>query len=150
MVLQCPNPLCELVFQTSSDIQDHLNHPVLSCANRRHPECYPMTLECNPANSALSESQDSQANVQTSTINHIRQYHPNSGWTFGRAPNVFEQMNENKYAHHREHNLYWPFQGSQEWGLAKFLNETLNLTQIDKFLKLDWASQVQACSMQLY
>ncbi|EGO30139.1 hypothetical protein SERLADRAFT_404449 [Serpula lacrymans var. lacrymans S7.9] len=33
---------------------------------------------------------------------------------------------------------FWPFSSREEWELAEFLNENLNQTQLDAFLKLKW------------
>ncbi|EGO22837.1 hypothetical protein SERLADRAFT_371115 [Serpula lacrymans var. lacrymans S7.9] len=65
-------------------------------------------------------------------------YHPHSAYDYGRLPNILEEMNADKYASKRTHNVFWPFSSQKEWELAKFLMETLNQSQIDKFLKLAW------------
>jgi len=99
--------------------------------------------ECHP-NSFWTYGQASASNNPTGSTSSTQQYHPHSSWTYGQAPNVLEQMDKDQYAHLRKDNQFYPFQGSQEWGLAKFLNETLSIAQTDRFLKLDWVSQCWA------
>ncbi|KAG1800872.1 uncharacterized protein HD556DRAFT_1430227 [Suillus plorans] len=47
-------------------------------------------------------------------------------------------MKAHDYESAREHNMYYPFSGREEWELAKFLIENLNQGQISRFLKLLW------------
>jgi hypothetical protein len=165
--LACANPHCRLIFETWDDIRHHLNDPFLSCVRAVPPPHTNNTdisngfvgpsLDLNPDNLSTFHStaptyqispahngyqNTAQESSQAPQLNaRYQQYHPHSAWTYGQAPNVLEQMNDDQYAPCREKNMFYPFQGAQEWDLAKFLNETLNLTQIDQFLKLDWVSE---------
>ncbi|KAG2124547.1 hypothetical protein BD769DRAFT_1628761 [Suillus cothurnatus] len=66
-------------------------------------------------------------------------YHTKSGSIYGfQRPNTFERMKAHDYESAREHNVYYPFSGREEWELAKFLIENLNQGQISRFLKLSW------------
>jgi hypothetical protein len=68
------------------------------------------------------------------------QYHSRSGYTFGKAPNVLQQLQADQYEIYRAANTYWPFKDRADWELGKFLVETMNHSQINKFLNLDWVS----------
>ncbi|KAH9020515.1 hypothetical protein EDB84DRAFT_1589727 [Lactarius hengduanensis] len=47
------------------------------------------------------------------------------------------------FAHRRVNNPYYPFQGREEWGLARFLaRSSLSQSEIDEFLKLEWVQRL--------
>ncbi|KAG1907062.1 uncharacterized protein F5891DRAFT_940310 [Suillus fuscotomentosus] len=71
-------------------------------------------------------------------------YHTKSGSIYGfQRPNTFEHMKAHDYESAREHNVYYPFSGREEWELAKFLIKNLNQGQISRFLKLLWVKTRQ-------
>jgi hypothetical protein len=63
-------------------------------------------------------------------------YHPKSAYIFGRAPNLLEQLKNDQHENERRENYYYPFADQEEWGLAKFLCETMTGTDIDRFMGL--------------
>jgi hypothetical protein len=65
-------------------------------------------------------------------------YHPSSGYIFGKAPNILEAMENDKYAYRRRHAPFYPFQDQAEFELAKFLCERLTQSDLERFLKLEW------------
>lgn len=58
--------------------------------------------------------------------------------TYGRARNILEQMDLHLPAPQRAIKIFHPFTSRKEWELAKFLSQSLNQTQTDAFLKLEW------------
>ncbi|EGO20444.1 hypothetical protein SERLADRAFT_441791 [Serpula lacrymans var. lacrymans S7.9] len=75
---------------------------------------------------------------QTPPQGTVFQYHPNSGYKYGRGPNLFQQMDsdDNCFARYQRKQHFWPFATREEWELAMFLIENLNQMQLDAFLKL--------------
>ncbi|KAH7916830.1 hypothetical protein BV22DRAFT_973647, partial [Leucogyrophana mollusca] len=64
-------------------------------------------------------------------------FHPTSGYTYGNAPNIFEDMGSDPLEYRRSINPYYPFNDEDEWQLAKFLCETMTQAQIKRFLRLE-------------
>ncbi|KAH9011301.1 hypothetical protein EDB84DRAFT_1590710 [Lactarius hengduanensis] len=57
--------------------------------------------------------------------------------------NTFERITGDRFAHQRVNNPYYPFQGHEEWGLARFLaRSSLSQSEIDEFLKLEWVQHL--------
>ena len=113
----CSNSACEGFFET----HDVLIWHIASC----HSSPYP-SLNIHPTSSGQP-------------MNTTRRYHEHSGYyTFGCAPNTFEQMNDGPFKQEQDVNPYYPFLSQGEWSLAKFLVENLTQIQIKKFLALLW------------
>ena len=112
----CSNSACERSFETHDTLLRH----IASC----HSSPYPSS-NVHPTSSGQP-------------TNTTRRYHEHSGCTFGRAPNIFEQMNDGPFEQERKVNPYYPFRSRGEWSLAKFLVENLTQIQIKKFLALLW------------
>jgi hypothetical protein len=73
------------------------------------------------------------------------EYHPRSSFIYGRKANTFERTAGDSFAHRRANNPYYPFQGREEWGLARFLaRSSLSQSEIDEFLKLEWVPPFQS------
>lgn len=67
------------------------------------------------------------------------EYHPRSSFIYGQGANTFERIQGDSLAQRREANPHYPFQGREEWELARFLaRSSLSQTEIDDFLKLGW------------
>jgi hypothetical protein len=80
----------------------------------------------------------------TETATQLGQYHPNSGYIYGKALNTLERLaaesttRDETIGRARLQNPYYPFADQGEWELGKYLCETLNRGQITRFLKLEW------------
>jgi hypothetical protein len=70
------------------------------------------------------------------------QYHPSSGYIFGKAPNILEAMESDQFAYRRVNTPFYPFQDQAEFELGKFLCERLTQSDVDRFLKLEWVCLV--------
>ncbi|KAH7921465.1 hypothetical protein BV22DRAFT_1107182 [Leucogyrophana mollusca] len=121
---QCP--ICHKDFASPEDVVEHLDGEQSPCANS-------FIASPLPIPPGLRRPQIGRGGLPTRG-----QYHPTSGYTFGKAKNVLQQLEDDKYNEYRKENTYWPFKDEAEWGLAKFLARALNDTEIDQFLKLDW------------
>lgn len=58
--------------------------------------------------------------------------------TYERQPNTLERLDSDPYAQQRQENMFFPFASKDEWDLARFLSETLNQTETERFLKLNF------------
>ncbi|KAH8997724.1 hypothetical protein EDB86DRAFT_3064262 [Lactarius hatsudake] len=71
------------------------------------------------------------------------EYHSCSSFIYGQKANTFERIAGDRFAHRRVNNPYYPFQGREEWGLARFLaRSSLSQSEIDEFLKLEWVQRL--------
>ncbi|KAG1741973.1 hypothetical protein EDB19DRAFT_1895005 [Suillus lakei] len=66
------------------------------------------------------------------------QYHPSSGYIFGKAPNILEAMENDQFAYRQRNAPFYPFQDQAEFELGKFLCERLMQSDMEQFLKLEW------------
>ncbi|KAG1751909.1 hypothetical protein EDD22DRAFT_981686 [Suillus occidentalis] len=64
--------------------------------------------------------------------------HPKAGFIFGVGRNMFDRLEDDRYAYRRKINNHYPFRDEGEWELGKFMVENLTQTQMIKFLKLKW------------
>lgn len=84
----------------------------------------------------------SEISPHTDAPSTVVEYHPRSSFIYGQGANTFERILGDSFAafaHRREVNPYYPFQGREEWELARFLaRSSLSQTEIDDFLKLKW------------
>ncbi|EGN97231.1 hypothetical protein SERLA73DRAFT_74942 [Serpula lacrymans var. lacrymans S7.3] len=136
--VSCPTEGCSERFASWQEVINHLDDPFLSCV--------PIPLVASDGNQYhiqemlknLPEGMPLSDNQGIHPPGFKFSYHPHSAYDYGRLPNILEEMNADKYASKRTHNVFWPFSSQKEWELAKFLMETLNQSQIDKFLKLAW------------
>ncbi|KAH7903383.1 hypothetical protein BJ138DRAFT_1138745 [Hygrophoropsis aurantiaca] len=63
-------------------------------------------------------------------------FHLTSGYTYGKAFNIFEDMESDPLEYRRTHNSFYPYNDDNEWELAKFLCETMTQADIKRFLQL--------------
>lgn len=116
---QCPNAACEVFFETHNALVLHLN------------SCYSSIPHSSTMQDIHPTSHDRFPNTRA-------RYHTHLGYTFGRQPNTFEQINHGPFKQAREINPYYLFWSRGEWSLAKFLVENFKQTQINQFLTLPW------------
>lgn len=132
----CPNPHCIERFRCADDVTAHLGHRFSTCVNT--------SFAYSPAETSYyvdgSEEQHPDPGPSLPTSSRWAQYHPSSGWLYGKAPNTLQEIDQYEFAHRRKYNPYYPFSDDAEWKLAKFINETMTLSQANQFLKLDWVS----------
>lgn len=69
------------------------------------------------------------------------QYHPTSGYLFGRGETLLDKLRKDPYEGHRKLVPYYPFQDEGEWELAKFLSTHLTQAEMNEFLRLKWVSR---------
>lgn len=116
------------------DILEHLNYQHVP-----HTRYDPIPgTDDNPQGPPI----ESQVNQPALPPPGTYEYHPRPSQTFGSGPNTLEQMDQDQYAKYRTANPYYPFTDREEWALAKWMNRTLNKTQTDEFLKLEWVSML--------
>lgn len=116
---RCPNAACEVFFETHDALVLHLN------------SCYSSIPHSSTMQDIHPTSHDRFPNARA-------RYHTHLGYTFGRQPNTFEQINHGPFKQAQEINPYYPFRSRGEWSLAKFLVENFTQTQINQFLTLPW------------
>lgn len=145
--LPCGNPHCSQRFESPQDVVEHLNDIYSTCAP------FPTLPQVGEASEfdgyqqeyyAQPEAQE-PSSVQTNPLGRWAKYHPKSGWLYGESDNTLQQLDQDQFAHRRIHNPYYPFADQDEWKLAKFINETMTLTQADQFLKLGWVRVPFSC-----
>ncbi|KAH9009376.1 hypothetical protein EDB83DRAFT_2509004 [Lactarius deliciosus] len=113
-------PKCRRRFTSSRGVLTHLNHKQSSCYD---------FLDDTPT----------PPHVNTTTA----EYHSRSSFIYGEKANTFERIAGDRFAHRRVNNPYYPFQGREEWGLARFLaRSSLSQSEIDEFLKLEWVQRL--------
>ena len=125
--ISCPG--CKAVFPTADHIVDHLNSDTL---------CWPEDLRSKTlAPPPAFVHGPTRSQVQNLTYGT---FHPKSGYIFGSAPNLFEQMQQNEFEYHRLHNAYYPFKDQAEWELGWFicLCQSVSASNAERFLKLQW------------
>ncbi|KAG2363876.1 hypothetical protein BDR07DRAFT_1450527 [Suillus spraguei] len=122
--VKCPN--CGLEFTSNLAIVDHLNDQVNSCWS--HEPTYRV-----PVPPDFKQGDQDQEDI-------TGQYHPKSGYLFGRGRNILQEMKDHDpdQKHRRAITSSYPFADQAEWQLAEFLHQRLTQTDINKFLKLDW------------
>ncbi|KAH8983937.1 hypothetical protein EDB92DRAFT_1936602 [Lactarius akahatsu] len=128
-------PKCWRRFTNSQGVLAHLNHKKSSCYN---------FLDDDDALSAFVEEETQQSPAPAPTPPHVNttttEYHSHSSFIYGQKANTFERIAGDRFAHRRVNNPYYPFQGHEEWGLARFLTRSsLSQSEIDEFLKLEWS-----------
>ncbi|KAG2116454.1 uncharacterized protein F5147DRAFT_743089 [Suillus discolor] len=121
---KCPN--CGLEFASNLAVVDHLNDQTHSCWNRESTYRLPIPP-------AFQRGDNNREEV-------TGQYHPKSGYIFGRGRNILQEMEDHDLDQKRRRaiNPSYPFVDQAEWQLAEFLVQRLTQTDINKFLKLDW------------
>ncbi|KAG2113016.1 uncharacterized protein F5147DRAFT_744309 [Suillus discolor] len=121
---KCPN--CGLEFASNLAVVDHLNDQTHSCWNRESTYRLPIPP-------AFQWGDNNREEV-------TGQYHPKSGYIFGRGRNILQEMEDHDLDQKRRRaiNPSYPFVDQAEWQLAEFLVQRLTQTDINKFLKLDW------------
>lgn len=148
MSVPCGNPHCSELFDSPDDVIFHLEDHYSTCIPHfvpPQPEEYAFGVQPEE----LQVPFDRYQPFPEQPTNHPEpplpppqgrwtRYHPHSGAHYGKADNTLEQLDKDQYARRRVHNRYYPFADSEEWKLAKFINETMTLTQADQFLKLEW------------
>ncbi|KAH9001804.1 hypothetical protein EDB86DRAFT_3063618 [Lactarius hatsudake] len=138
-------PKCRRRFTNSRGVLAHLNHKKSSCYD---------FLDDDDALSAFVEEETQQRArfVQERSLPTFRNRVPSPAPSPSPAPapapapaptpphaNTFERIAGDRFAHRRVNNPYYPFQGREEWGLARFLaRSSLSQSEIDEFLKLEW------------
>ncbi|KIM59359.1 hypothetical protein SCLCIDRAFT_27327 [Scleroderma citrinum Foug A] len=60
-----------------------------------------------------------------------------SGYRFGKAGTLMDQLKADKHERHQEHQFYYLFSNEGEWDLVQFL-VTLTKAQVSRFLKSRW------------
>ncbi|KAH9009021.1 hypothetical protein EDB84DRAFT_1280815 [Lactarius hengduanensis] len=149
-------PKCRRRFTNSRGILAHLNHPKSSC--------YDFLDDYDAISAFVEEDTQQRAQfVQERSLptfqNHVSspapapapthvnttttEYHSRSSFIYGQKANTFERITGDRFAHQRVNNPYYPFQGHEEWGLARFLaRSSLSQSEIDEFLKLEWVQHL--------
>lgn len=164
MQVNCPNPQCNLVFESHEDLLAHISQPQRTCYSFfsgfgcPNPHCDKRFRSEEEIVSHLNQQEstcilpfapismpewDDGPSIQGpgiySTVDRWVEYHPTSGWKYGRGRNILQEMvHSDRYAHRRDRNPYYPWQDAAQWKLAKFVNEKMTLSDADRFLKLDW------------
>lgn len=157
----CPN--CRKRFSSSRGVQTHLNHKSSSCYSflddydalsafsqedmrfraQRAQERAQERAQAAPQNpTPFPPPPPSPISTEPPHINTTAtEYHPLSSYTYGSQENTFERVHNDRFAHRRSDNPYYPFQGCEEWELARFLaRSSLSQSEIDEFLKLRWVT----------
>jgi len=69
--------------------------------------------------------------------------YPGAAQTFGRGETFMNKFDADRHAENRHKHPYYPFASKGEWELASFLlRSDLSMNAIDKFLKLDFVSNL--------
>ena len=124
----CPG--CNVSFQSADHVAEHLNSET---------SCWPQDMRTKklPVPPAFICGEKPQAQGERPPV---ASFHPTSDYIYGRASNLFEQMQEDKFAHRRAHNIYYPFKDQAEWELGQFLCWSLSVSNTERLLKLRWVS----------
>ncbi|KAH7919080.1 hypothetical protein BV22DRAFT_1108185 [Leucogyrophana mollusca] len=131
---QAKCPICSQGFTSPKILVDHLNDTSQQCCSEFvcGPIPVPPGLYC--------------AHIGRGGNPVDISYHPKSGYTFGKALNILQQLEGDQYEKYCTNNSYWPFKDRADWELGKFLIETMNHSQTEKFLKLNWIEKREALS----
>lgn len=124
----CPG--CDVSFRSADHVAEHLNSET---------SCWPQDMHTKrlPVPPAFTHGEKPQAQGERPPV---ALFHPTSGYIYGRAPNLFEQMEQDKFAHRHAHSIYYPFKDQAKWELGQFLCRSLSASDADRLLKLQWVS----------
>ncbi|KAG1845377.1 hypothetical protein C8R48DRAFT_617186 [Suillus tomentosus] len=125
---KCPQCLTDL--PSNEAVLEHL---------QQGNDCWPQIQDCRiPVPPAFLRSTS-----ETGKDHILGQYHPSSGYIFGKAPNILEAMESDQFAYRRHNTPFYPFQDQAEFELGKFLCERFMQSDIDRFLKLEWVRRAK-------
>jgi len=66
-----------------------------------------------------------------------REEYPTAARVWGKGETFMEKFNQDRFAHEREKNMYYPFASKDDWEMASFLLRSgLSMALIDDFLSL--------------
>ncbi|KAH8979276.1 hypothetical protein EDB86DRAFT_2814758 [Lactarius hatsudake] len=159
-------PKCRRRFTNSRGVLAHLNHKKSSCHDflddddalsafveeetqqrARFVQERSLPTFRNRVPSPAPSPAPAPAPAPAPTPPHVNttttEYHSCSSFIYGQKANTFERIAGDRFAHRRVNNPYYPFQGREEWGLARFLaRSSLSQSEIDEFLKLEWVQRL--------
>ncbi|KAH8983317.1 hypothetical protein EDB86DRAFT_2811651 [Lactarius hatsudake] len=159
-------PKCRRRFTNSRGVLAHLNHKKSSCHDflddddalsafveeetqqrARFVQERSLPTFWNRVPSPAPSPAPAPAPAPAPTPPHVNttttEYHSCSSFIYGQKANTFERIAGDRFAHRRVNNPYYPFQGREEWGLARFLaRSSLSQSEIDEFLKLEWVQRL--------
>ncbi|KAH7908355.1 hypothetical protein BJ138DRAFT_1012981 [Hygrophoropsis aurantiaca] len=136
--MDCPN--CGLGFESAEHVLSHLNDPNTTCWTDTVFDCHlPLPPGSLPNKERNWENQLPDPNFKHDGGGGKYRFHEFSGYTYGKGKNTLEQFESDAYAQQRIANPYFPFPTRGEWELGKFMCETLTQSEMDRFLKLEWA-----------
>ena len=119
----------------------HHKHPLDSPHHHEYPLDSPDHYE-HPINSPTdpSPSEDAPGAPQSPPSPHHVQF-PHTTRTYGRAKTFMDKFRDDQYSELCTSNIYYPFSGKAEWGLASFLlSSGLSMRKINEFLQLQMVS----------
>ncbi|KAG2085470.1 uncharacterized protein F5147DRAFT_748705 [Suillus discolor] len=120
-IAKCPQ--CQIDLPSTDAVLEHL---------QKTNGCWPQVQDYRiPVPPALLQSTSEAGKDRI-----FGQYHP--GYVFGKAPNILEAMENDRFAYRRCHAPFYPFQDQAEFEFAKFLCERLMQSDMERFLKLEW------------
>jgi hypothetical protein len=122
LVFTCPG--CQSPFPSPGALSGHVNDVGGSCNLSKIPYPVPPSFYQRPG-------EDIRGN-----------YHPTSGYIYGKGDTLLDKMQADIHERRREHVVHYPFADEGEWELGKFLLQHLPQAAIKDFLKLKWVGQI--------
>ena len=156
---------CGKKFTREEDVLNHMNQPWSKCASWMHdlvkisdaidlphrkrnesPELshsrtltddgFGMDIEM-----PVTDEHHTPGTLADTMWTYVEEF-PGAGCTYGNGETFMNLFDTDQHAHHRTHNLYYPFASKAEWQLASWLlRSNLSMQAIDEFLLLDLVSQ---------
>ena len=100
-------------------------------------ECLPDDFITEEISSPILTNNQSGANTTLGTTGYFLDYHTTASALLGRGQTFIDVFDEDRFAHLRRQNLYYPFTSRCDWELASFLHGSgLSMASINEFLSL--------------